>query len=634
MTRKVTVPARMSRAGLVSTRAAPGDAEGDDRRVVLTFSSEEPVLRYFGWEVLGHGEAECDLARLQSGNAPLLLDHYENLDSQVGVVEKAEISEGRGTAVVRFGRSAKAEEILARVRDGEISNTSVGYRITSLVQIGHRDGEPVYRARWQPSEISLVSVPADTSVGIGRSEDSTTTKTFTLETESSMTPEEIAAAEAATRAAEAAAAAAQTRANPGTVPAAPQGTDGLAAERARVREIRAAGSQFNLPTEMVDSALNDGTTVAAFQRKVLDHIGSDTSTATRQRQTTIGLTDKEVGRFSLMRALRFLANPTDASARKAAAFEIEVSEAAQTTLKRSAQGILVPADILDAQGFARSQTVGTAAAGGNLVGTTHLESSFIEMLRKRSALSQLGVRTLTGLSGNVDIPRQTGGATAYWVGESQDPTTSGLTFDKVSMTPHTLAAQVPISRKALIQTSPGIEALVRDDLIRTMALAMDHCGINGNADTDAPDGLLDIAGINVVDTGTAITTGTGLQDFLIDLESAIYANDADVMDMKYLFNATVRGLIKKLKDADGRPLNVMVDGQINGYGSVMSNNAPAANVLFGNWSDFIIGMWSGLDLTVDNAALAASGGVVLRAFQDVDFAVRHAKSFARAYDAP
>lgn len=630
MTRKVTVPARLSRAGLVSTRAAPGDAEGDDRRVVLTFSSEEPVLRYFGWEVLGHGEAECDLARLQSGNAPLLLDHYESLDSQVGVVEKAEISEGRGTAVVRFGRSAKADEILARVRDGEISNTSVGYRITSLVQIGHRDGEPVYRARWQPSEISLVSVPADTSVGIGRSDDSTTTKTFTLETESSMTPEEIAAAEAATRAA-AEAAAAQTRTNPAQPhnPAAD-----LSAERNRVREIRAAGSQFNLPTEMVDSALNDGTPVAAFQRKVLDHIGSDTSTATRQRQTTIGLTDKEVGRFSLIRALRFLANPTDSAARKAAAFEIEVSEAAQSTLKRSAQGILVPADILDAQGFARSQTVGTAAAGGNLVGTTHLESSFIELLRKRSALSQLGVRTLTGLSGNVDIPRQTGGATAYWVGESADPTSSGLTFDKVAMTPHTLAAQVPISRRALIQTSPGIEALVRDDLIRTMALAMDHCGINGNADVDAPDGLLDIAGINVVDTGTAITTGTGLQDFLIDLESAIYSNDADVADMKYLFNATVRGLIKKLKDADGRPLNVMVDGQINGYGSVMSNNAPAANALFGNWSDFIIGMWSGLDLTVDNAALAASGGVVLRAFQDVDFAVRHAKSFARAYDAP
>jgi HK97 family phage major capsid protein len=244
-------------------------------------------------------------------------------------------------------------------------------------------------------------------------------------------------------------------------------------------------------------------------------------------------------------------------------------------------------------------------------------------------LTRLGVTVLGGLRGNVEIPRQAGGSTAYWVGENAAPPESGLAFDKVALTPHTLAAAVPISRRALLQTSPDIEALTRNDLIRVMALEMDRVGINGEADTDAPDGLLDNAGISIVDFEAAAPTW----EKVVDLESVITAADADVAGMSYAMNANMRGRLKTTRKDAGSGLFVMSEtGQVNGYGSVMSNQIVAGDLLFGNWSDFVIAMWSGLDLTVDTAANAATGGIVLRAFQDVDFAQRHDKSFARGFD--
>jgi HK97 family phage prohead protease len=167
---KLEIPARLYRAGTVERASAPADpAIEDDRRVRLSFSSEAPVERWFGFEVLGHRDGECDLSRLAAGVMPLLADHRATLDNLIGTVESAEIVEGRGVAVVRFGKSARASEILARVRDGEITAVSVGYRINKAERAGERDGIPIFRATdWTVLEVSLVPMPADETVGIGR----------------------------------------------------------------------------------------------------------------------------------------------------------------------------------------------------------------------------------------------------------------------------------------------------------------------------------------------------------------------------------------------------------------------------------------------------------------------------------
>ncbi|WP_196489615.1 HK97 family phage prohead protease, partial [Xylella fastidiosa] len=117
--------------------------------------------------ILGHRPGEVRLHRLDNG-AALLLDH--NPRDQIGVVESASIdSDQRGRAIVRFGRSPRAEEILRDVLDGIRKHVSVGYLVHQVEVIGQRDTGPLYRATdWEPIEISIVSIPADPSVGIGR----------------------------------------------------------------------------------------------------------------------------------------------------------------------------------------------------------------------------------------------------------------------------------------------------------------------------------------------------------------------------------------------------------------------------------------------------------------------------------
>lgn len=638
---KMEMPARMYRAGQIdSARGPDGAADDDDRRVVLSFSSEEPVARWFGVEILGHNPGEVDLEWLGSGRAPLLLDHQPTLDAQVGVVESAEISGGRGRATVRFGRTARASEILGRVRDGEVTAVSVGYRIDRMELVARDGDDRTYRAtRWAPLEVTLCALPADPSVGIGRSagrvaETVTIEIETTTETRAETMPNDNPAGTETRTAPAASETRTETRAEPRTGPAAEPRRETVEdirkAEKARVGAIRIMARQFGLPAEMTSRAEDAGTEVAAFQRQVLDHLGNREAEATRAGETRIGLSEREARGFSIMRAVRHLANPNDRRAREAAGFEIEVSQAAEQSLGRSARGILIPADILDDPAFVtggqRDQTVGTAAKGGDLVATDLLAGAFIPLLRKRTALDRLGIRTLSGLVGNIDIPRQTAGATAYWVGENASPTGSDASFDKVSMTPHTLAAAVSISRRAMLQTTPSVEALVRDDLIRIMALAIDNAGINGSTDTDAPDGLLDATGINAV---TFTTASAPSWEEVVELESKIAADDADVEAMRYALAATMRGTLKTTKKDAGSGAFIFDGGQVNGYDAVVSNQIAAGDLLFGNWADLVLGLWSGLDLTVDTAANAASGGIVLRAFQDLDFAVRHDESFAR-----
>lgn len=621
MSEKIKLPSRLFRAGEIDARALDPSQE-DDRRVQLSFSSEETVLRFFGFEILGHDKGEVDLARLASGRAALLVDHVQTVDSQVGVVEKAWIENGRGYAIVRFGKSARADEILARVRDGEITGVSVGYEITRLVQVGESDGEPIFRANWRPYEITLCPVPADPTVGIGRTAEGSSEIEITVERKEKRPKKGLKMSKKKDDAATT-----ETRTAP-TQPAQVDTADLMRKERARVKEIRALGRKFKMDDKSVDAAIEGETTVDQFQRAILDHMGSKEQEATRAKDAEIGMSKKEVGEFSLMRALRYLSNPTDKRAIEAAKFEIEASRAAEEKLGRSAKGLLVPADVLASQNFVRSQAAGDATKGAALVATDHMDGSFIGLLRKRAALTRLGVRTLSGLQGNVDIPRQTGGGTAYWVGEGFGPTESDLTFDNISLTPHTLAGAVAITRRAMQQASPDMEALVRDDLIKVLALEMDRVGINGDVDPDAPDGLLD-ASINDVDFAAA---GQPTWAEVVQLESEIGADDADVEGMKYLFNATMRGWLKSTPKVSGTAEFMMKGNEVNGYQSVVSNNSPAGGMILGNWSDFIIGMWSGLDLTVDTATLASSGGVYVRAFQDVDFGVRHDESFAYGRD--
>jgi len=580
------------------------------RTVELAFASETPYERYWGVEILDLSPQSVRLGRMTSGG-PLLMDH--NSRDHVGVIESVQIGADRvGRAVVRFGKSARAEEVFNDVKDGIRRNVSVGYVIHKAVLQSTEEDKDAYRVSdWEPFEVSLVSVPADTSVGVGRSME-TTEPNPVIQIQENKMPE-INHEENQQRAVK----------------------DALGGEQKRIAEIIAIGEQFAKygADKLASEALRSGQPVDQFRAVVLQKV----STAPVPT-ADIGMSEKEAKNYSFLRAINALANPGDRKAQELAAFEREASDAFAGKHGRAASGFFVPSEVQR-----RDLNVATTTAGGHSVATNLLAASFIDLLRNKMALTGLGAQFLTGLVGNIAIPRATGGATAYWVAESGAPTESQQAFDQVAMTPRTVGAFTDISRKLLLQSSIDVEGFVRNDLATVLALAIDLAGVNGSGASNQPTGILNTSGIGSVAGGTNGLAPT--YQNMIDLETLVAVANADVGAMGYLTNAKVRGKLKSTqKVATYGDDFVWEDGIVNGYNATVSNQVPSnltkgtssgvcSAILFGNFADLIIGQWGALDLTVDPYTGSTSGTVRVVALQDVDIAVRHAESFAAMKDA-
>ena len=273
------------------------------------------------------------------------------------------------------------------------------------------------------------------------------------------------------------------------------------------------------------------------------------------------------------------------------------------------------------------RAINPGTTGGNLIATDLNSQSFIDILLNRSVL--LGMcTTLNGLVGNVDIARQTAGANGYWVDDDENVDPSELQFDKITLSPKTVAAMVEITRRQLQQSSIGMESMVRTDIARQIALTIDKAGLYGTGTANQPRGVANTPGINAVTFAAA-----GKPTFLetVAMESEIAADNADVDTMRYLLNGKMRGHFRsteKFGSSNGQ--TIWEPGNtVNGYGTEVTNQINDGEVLFGNWADLICGMWGGLDLTVDPYTHSQKGRVRIVAHEDVDFAVRHAESFCR-----
>lgn len=577
-----------------------------DRRVTLAFSSEAPVDRVFGVEVLDHGDGAINNSFIGSGRAPLLVDH--DMTDQVGVVEQISLGADRvARAVVRFGRSARAEEIYQDVQDGIRANVSVGYVIDEMVLDGERDGREVYRAtRWTPLEISIVSIPADASVGVGRALDAQTITTIIPPKESQKMDSQI-----------------------------PAGDAGMKAERERAAAILELGSRHS-QREFAEQAIRDGASVEQFRGALLDKVSSKPLAT-----ADIGLTTQEAKEFSFARAIHALSNPTDARAQRAAAFEFEASQAAAAKEGRNSRGLTVPTDVLFAKRDILTGTGTGTAKGGNLVATDLLAGSFIDVLRAKMVTAQLGATYLTGLQGNVAIPKKTAASTVAWVAENAAPSesTNNPAFSQVTLSPKTLAGFVDFSRRLMLQSSLDIESLIRNDLATSIAVAMDNAAISGSG-TNRPTGILNTSGIGSV---TLATNGAApTWQMVVDLVREVEIDNVDASSAAFLTNAQVKSrLARTPRQTSGIEGNFILQppfSDLYGYPLSVSQQVPSnltkgtgtnlSALIFGVWSDLVIGQWSGIDLMVDPYTGSSAATVRVTAFHDCDFAVRYPESFA------
>ncbi len=585
------------------------------RTALLAFASETPYERWWGIEVLDCAPASIRLGRLRSGG-PLLCDH--DTRDQIGVIESVQIGADRVCrALVRFGKSERAEEVFQDVVDGIRQNVSVGYQIHNAVLVETPDPESekedaadLYRVTdWEPYEVSMVSVPADASVGIGRSaaEVSPVIPTPILslkETTMTATPEVVAPAAAAP-----AITSADVRAQ-------------VAAERNQVREIIAVGEQFARfnGVELAKAALEKGESVDALR----SHIMNAMTAAQTTQATNLDLSTKDQKRFSVFKAIRAL---TDKNWR-GAEFELEChSEILKRTgLQESVHGgFYVPLDIQH-----RDLTVGTPTAGGNLVGTDLQPQNFIDLLRARSVCAGLGMTMLPGLVGNVAIPKLTGAATAYWLtNEATAITESQQTIGQLALAPKTLGAYTELSRLLMLQSTPAAEALVMQDFAKVMALAIDLAVLEGSGASGQPTGISQTGGIGSV-TGTSIDLAK-----CIEFQTDLATGNALATNCAYVTTPAVAGLMMgraRISSTDSATLwkgNVL-DGQIEGFRATTTTQVTAASMVFGDFSQVVLGEWGMLEIALNPYASFATAITGIRAIQTVDVGIRQAGAFSRA----
>lgn len=682
-------------ATITLRQAEEGQADHEAlMRLTISASSELPYLRQSWWddpwiEVLGHKSSECDLSRFNGGAGVLLANHdrYTAVGdtplASIGAIEAARLGNGRMEVDIAISRREALADLRQDITDGLVKNVSIGYLINERILTRQgKDGEPdEYRVTsWLPFEVSLVDIPADASIGLGRSFDAPDPKNpearyrvIQLDTPTAGASQpsqgETSMNQAVTSPAEPTTA---TR----TADVQVTGPDPLLAERDRMRDIRAIGRQFKM-SEIADQHIDAGTTVEGFRQLVLDKL-KDNGQLRVAESPEVGLSEKEIQQFSFCRAL--LAAQDPANARTLAPFEMEVSDAARAKRddtdprvkeRLAAGGITLAPDVLntglnvarnqaaalarglmarvsrssaDMQSYFRDLTVGTPTAGGNLVATELLGSSFIELLRNAMILDRLGITMLRDLNGNIAIPSQTGAATGYWVAEGGAPTESQQTIGQMPLTPKTVGAFTDYTRRLLLQSSLDVELFVRMDLARVLGLEVQNGAFNGTGASNQPTGLFNIGGIGSVAMGT--NGGAPTYDMAVDLETAIANGNADVGNLAYVTNSKVRGKLRKTQEfasTNGKPVwtsgRERGIGEVLGYDAYVTNTVPSnlvkgssgavcSAIAFGNWSDFVAGFWGGVDLLLDPFALSTSGGKRVIALQDVDFNVRNVASFA------
>ena len=343
--------------------------------------------------------------------------------------------------------------------------------------------------------------------------------------------------------------------------------------------------------------------------------------------------------FSVVKAIR-AALPRDVGGGDVdAGFEREISQEVARRSGRTFQGIPVPDQIF----LQEQRTLLAGSSAADLIPNTHRADLFIDRLRSALITQRLGATVLDGLVGTVDIPRQTGSSSAQWVAEDGSLTETDATVDDVTLSPKTVGAMTSYSRRTLLNASPSIEQIVRNDLAAVIAQAIDGKAVAGDGTSNTPTGILSTSGIGDVAIGT--NGGAPTWQSVLDLIAALETADAE--GRAFLTNPKavkkMRGTVR-VSSTDSRMIQEAPDN-LAGYPLASTNLVPSdldkgtstgvcSALIFGNFADLLIGYWTGVDILLNpyETTAYAKGRVIVRAMRDVDVQVRHAESFAAIQD--
>lgn len=623
-----------------------GAADQKTRSVPVTVSSDTAVDRGMYFEILDHSPGGVDLAR-----APLpLIESHDDSRLNIGIVEDLRVEGGKLRGTARFGESARAVEVFADIVARVVRGVSIGYELLDKGKpVPHPSGE-ARRFKFRPIEVSVVAVPADTTVGFYRSlrkpnMDTTFDSGAAGDTGSQSRSQRRAAVYGA--------------------------DEGVRQERERATGIMALATRHGL-RELGERAVAEGTALEYFRGAALDEMhrrGSDRPLY--QPVAEIGMSEAETRSFSVARLYRSLVDNNAT----VAPFERDCVRAVQARMERAGQapqrgGMLLPYEVMraplpglqmrgghvmvgDRVVMHRDMASSSTSAGGAMVATDLLHGSFIEFLRAKTLVFALGATRLSGLVGNVAIPKQLGTTTMNWVAQSGLAPESDATFGVVTLSPKTAHGIQDVTRDLLIQGSPAVEGIVRADLLACLATTIDYAAIAGTGASNQPTGIINSVGLAAVLGGANGAAPTW--DHMVQLEEAVANSNTDGGMLAYLSNPRVRSKLKRTQKFSGTNGDSVFErpfdgddpasfGVINGYRAGITTHVPSnltkgsasgicSAIIYGNFADVVIGEWSTAEILPDPLTQAANRIIRMHVYQSVDVALRRGQSFAMMNDA-
>ncbi len=588
----------------------------DGMTLSFPLSSEAPVERWFGTEVLSHDPAHIRMGRIDGNAAPLLFNH--NWDDPVGMVTGGRVQDGRLIVDARLFDTPRAREIKAMM-DGGLRNVSIGYDIHAMEE--DSKGKRYTATDWEPLEASIVTVPADTSVGIGRSAEDKIEKSVRI---TRAEPEAVPPAKPAITVRQEPKMA-EVIETPAGQNADTRSHDAAAGERLRIATIEKMAREHKVDPDTTRSWINDGVSTDDAALRVLDVLTARAGEAKKVAPSDIGLTRAETEKFSVMNAVRAVINKDWSKA----GLELEAHKAIQQRMggnPLNEHTFYVPLEV-QSRSMKRDMTVAGASGSNYLVGTENM--GFIDLLRNRSVAMRMGARMMSGMIGNVTVPRQTAASSTSWLStESTAITESQPTIGQLSLSPKHVGAYTEITRLLALQSSPDAESLVMSDLAQAVALAVDLAALSGSGAAGQPTGITATAGVGAV-TGTSLAYA-GLLEFQTDIGNAL----REGAPLGYVTTAAVAALLAaRVKVAstysplwDGSLLNASVCG----FAGMSSAQVAAATMIFGDWSQLLVAEWGSLAIEVNPYANFQAGIIGVRALYAVDVGVRIPGAFSVA----
>lgn len=580
----------------------------EDRRIELSVASTAPVGRLDGDEVLNL--SGMDTSRVASGICPLLLNH--DPDKLIGTVEAVRLDGDKLRACIRFGNGPLATEIFgdvtARIRRG----VSIGYRYNETARRPDGSGYDVIKS--ELVEVSIASVPADATVGVGRN----------LKGNKMPVVTDIAEREAQVAA----------------------GLAEIAWHKAE-GNCRTLGDRHGIPRAKTDRWLASradrpaADLEADFRLYVLDQLPDDQPLVNGAPAVH---PDRSEVRGDVMTAIGGLAAIRGVGDRaQVRSFEFgrmqeRSDEMARATGRQPSGMYITMQDYLPAQ-----RATQLAANHPALLPTDSLVGMMIDPLRAASVCMKMGAGfiSLVHLS---DIPGYesfTGG----WYAEDEAAPEEAPTTRAVPLRPKRQTIRSKYSSVIALSSDPNVRGLARKNMLQTLMGNVDRAALTGSGTGANPRGILATVGIGSVAMGT---NGEAIDwDAVCRLQRAVFSEDVtgDPSLFGYVTNHNVRHKLLTTERADGTAKFILDDtapeklaGFAAGYSSAIPANGTKgsgtalSSMVFGKWDDLVIAQFGGIDVIVDNVTEAAKANLIITTTSHFDFAVRHPESFAAIRD--